>query len=203
MPKVSQEYLEARRQQILDAASECFAKKGFHGTTMHDIVDESGLSPGAIYRYFSGKDEIIDEIARGRHERETALLRQALVESGGGADLKDLARSFFHEFAATKHRKARRVGIEVWAEALRNPVVMKTVRRGVDEPRELLVGIVRDLQERGQLSTSLDAHGLASVMVAIFQGFVLQQAWQPRVDTERYLATIDALLDALGDDGSA
>ena len=35
------------------------------------------------------------------------------------------------------------------------------------------------------------------VMIAIFQGFVLQQAWDPQVDADRYLATVDALLDAL------
>ena len=37
MPKVTEAHLEARREQILDAAAECFARKGFHRSTMHDI----------------------------------------------------------------------------------------------------------------------------------------------------------------------
>jgi hypothetical protein len=45
MPKVSQEHQESRRNQIIEAAMECFSKKGFHQTTMRDIVSESGLSP--------------------------------------------------------------------------------------------------------------------------------------------------------------
>jgi AcrR family transcriptional regulator len=50
MPKVSQEHLERRRQQILEAATECFARQGFRGTSMQDIFDASGLSAGAVYR---------------------------------------------------------------------------------------------------------------------------------------------------------
>ena len=47
MPKVLPEYLELRRQQILDAAAACFSRRGFHQTTMQDICTEAGLSPGA------------------------------------------------------------------------------------------------------------------------------------------------------------
>jgi len=58
MPKVSDEHLANRKQQILDAAANCFARNGFHRTSMQDIVRESGLSAGLIYRYFTGKDDL-------------------------------------------------------------------------------------------------------------------------------------------------
>jgi len=59
VPKVSEEHADARRQQIIDAAYRCFARKGFHQATMRDIYEEAGLSPGAVYHYFDSKDEII------------------------------------------------------------------------------------------------------------------------------------------------
>ena len=59
MPKVTEAHLEARRSQILDAAWTCFARKGYHQATMQDICQESGLSPGAIYRYFESKEAIL------------------------------------------------------------------------------------------------------------------------------------------------
>ena len=59
MPKVAKEHGEARRRQIVDAAYRCFARRGFHQTTMRDIYQEAGLSPGAVYHYFASKDEII------------------------------------------------------------------------------------------------------------------------------------------------
>src|SRR5262245_30602356 len=59
MPKVTEEHVEARRRQILTAALRCFAREGFHRTTMQDIFREADLSPGAVYTYFKGKDELI------------------------------------------------------------------------------------------------------------------------------------------------
>jgi TetR/AcrR family transcriptional regulator, transcriptional repressor of aconitase len=50
MPRVAESYLQARRRQIMDAAVTCFARSGFHAATMQDIVAETGLSAGAIYR---------------------------------------------------------------------------------------------------------------------------------------------------------
>jgi len=197
MPKVSPEHTEARRRQILEAAMQCFSKQGFHGTTMKDIVKASGLSAGAIYNHFSAKAEIIDAIARERHESEAALLAGALAENGKPAELSALARAFFATFAGEEHRDSRRVGVEVWAEALRNPDVLKTVRRGVDEPRRLLSRLIVECQQREELPAEIDPDGFASVMVAVFQGFILQQAWDPETDNERYLAALEVILAAL------
>src|SRR3954466_4084938 len=62
MPKVTEEHVDARRRQILSAALRCFAREGFHRTTMQDIFREADLSPGAVYSYFTGKDELISGI---------------------------------------------------------------------------------------------------------------------------------------------
>src|SRR3954462_3215845 len=62
MPKVTEEHVDARRRQILSAALRCFARAGFHRTTMQDIFREADLSPGAVYSYFKGKDELIGAI---------------------------------------------------------------------------------------------------------------------------------------------
>ena len=54
---------ERRRRQILDAAMVCFRRRGFHQATMQEICSEAGISPGALYRYFGSKSEIIAAIA--------------------------------------------------------------------------------------------------------------------------------------------
>src|ERR1700739_1542756 len=58
-----------RRTQILEAAMVCFAKRGFHQTSMHDISAEAGISVGLIYRYFHNKEAVISAMAE-RHKRE-------------------------------------------------------------------------------------------------------------------------------------
>jgi AcrR family transcriptional regulator len=77
MPKVSPEYLEARKNEILDAAFACFRRRGFHQTTMQDIYRETGLSPGAVYHYFRSKEEII-AAAIDRNTAEWAKLIAAV-----------------------------------------------------------------------------------------------------------------------------
>src|SRR5256885_3719543 len=58
-----------RRSQILDAALVCFAKRGFHQASMHDISAEAGISVGLIYRYFENKEAVISAMA-DRHKKE-------------------------------------------------------------------------------------------------------------------------------------
>src|SRR6476620_6453358 len=58
-----------RRVQILDAALVCFAQRGFHQTSMHDISAEAGISVGLIYRYFANKEAVISAMAN-RHKKE-------------------------------------------------------------------------------------------------------------------------------------
>src|SRR5207237_9723849 len=58
-----------RQTQILDAALICFAKRGFHQASMHDISGEAGISVGLIYRYFENKEAVISAMA-DRHKKE-------------------------------------------------------------------------------------------------------------------------------------
>ncbi|MFD0775947.1 helix-turn-helix domain-containing protein, partial [Streptomonospora algeriensis] len=78
MPKVSADYLAARREHILSAAAARFSRDGFHRTSMQDIIDEAGLSAGAVYRYFRGKDEIIAAISLDAAGAVAAIVRGAL-----------------------------------------------------------------------------------------------------------------------------
>jgi TetR/AcrR family transcriptional regulator, transcriptional repressor of aconitase len=197
MPKVSEAHLEARRRQIIEAAITCFSREGFHRATMQHIVREAGLSPGAIYRYFSSKEEIIEAIADERHAREQALIAAAGEEAEIQQGLRELAYAFFDSLAHPDERSRRRLGIQIWAEALRNPRMLRIVRRGVDEPRALFADVVREAQERGEFPTNLDPDGVARLVLSLFFGFVLQQAWDPRANLEAYLEVIEAGLNGL------
>ncbi len=197
MPKVSQSYLDSRRAQILAAATACFAREGFHRATMQDIVKESALSPGAIYNYFASKEEIIEAIANERHSREETLIREAQEVSGLTNALKQIRDAFFGRLEDPQERRRRRVGIQLWVEAQRNPRVYELVRRGVDGPRELLSRMIAEAQGRGEISKSLDPDATARLMIATFHGFVLQLDWDETVAVEPYLKILDFTLERL------
>ncbi len=195
MPKVSLQHLESRRQQILDAASECFAARGFHRTTMQDIVRQSGLSPGAIYSYFRSKDEIVEAITDARHEREKALIVEALETRRLSESITLLRDAFVGELRDPAARERRRLGVEIWAEALRNPVIHRLVREGVDEPLKLFTQLISRAQMRGEFPAELDPESFGRVMIALFQGFVLQLSWDEELEVEPCLSVIDGWLN--------
>jgi AcrR family transcriptional regulator len=70
MPRVSaerrKEYLQERREQILDAAIEALGKKGFEGTNVADIAKAAGIAKGTVYLYFESKEEIFSAILSER-----------------------------------------------------------------------------------------------------------------------------------------
>src|SRR5271155_2287161 len=59
MPKISDRQREARREQVLEAARACLEEHGLEAVSMEMIIARSGLSTGAVYGYFKGKDQII------------------------------------------------------------------------------------------------------------------------------------------------
>src|ERR1700678_2194267 len=127
MPKISEEQREARRTRILDTAGRCFARQGFHRTTMEDIIRALKSSPGAVYCYFRGKSDIVAAIAEQRHKRESALLAELLASGDVSDVLPNLTRAFFDLLQDPKEREQRKVTIQIWAESLRDKRIRKIV----------------------------------------------------------------------------
>src|SRR5215207_1875636 len=90
MPKVTEAHSAARRQQIIDAAYRCFARKGFHQSTMRDIYEEAELSPGAVYHYFESKHAIIAASFDFDYERSLGLFEAAAESDDPNSALSDL-----------------------------------------------------------------------------------------------------------------
>jgi AcrR family transcriptional regulator len=199
MPKVGEAHREKRRRAILEAALACFDRRGLHGTTMQDIVTESGLSAGAIYTYFDGKEAIIAAIASDRHERERALLDAALAADDPRASMHMFVNSYFDWLRDPDEQRRRRVNVYVWAEALHRPSVRAIVAAGL-EPVDDVVVAIRAAVRDGRFPEHVDPESFVRAVLALIQGLVLQQAWDPAVDVEQFrvtaLAMIDALLDA-------
>jgi AcrR family transcriptional regulator len=59
VPELGQAHLDGRRRQIVDAASRPFARHGFAETSIAEIVAQSVLSNGAIFRHFASKEQIV------------------------------------------------------------------------------------------------------------------------------------------------
>lgn len=195
MPKVSDQHLEARRQQIVDAAFQCFARKGFHPTTMHDICAEAGLSAGAVYRYFASKEEIIaSACGEAQHASEMDLLNAALTEPDTGLMFKRLVQAFFSKFDGPEAEVGNRAMAQLWAEIAVNDGVRASHESTYLHMREGLGGVVQEAQGRGDYAEGLDPQAIVSAMIALHHGFVIQKAIHPDLETEAYKTVVEALL---------
>jgi len=197
MPKISEQKRDARRQQILDAALDCFSDNGFHRTGMADIVRRSGLSPGAVYLYFKSKDDLIEALADDRHRQE-ALLNAAALGSGDPREaLRALVRGYVHWLTDPAGEQRRRVGIHGWAEALRNDRVRACVVEGIEMPRRMIMPLIERAQQQRLIRKDISADAVARTLIALFQGFVLQAGWGQPIDTDACLAIVEHMLDGL------
>ncbi|VFR31094.1 Transcriptional regulator, TetR family [plant metagenome] len=77
---------ELRRQQVLDAATECFRREGFHGSSIARISQTADMSPGHIYHYFVNKEAIVEAIAE-REELDMAELIRRTEQDQESGDL--------------------------------------------------------------------------------------------------------------------
>src|ERR1700682_1378618 len=109
-----------RPTQILDAAVACFAKRGFHQASMHDISAEAGISVGLIYRYFENKDAVISAMA-ARHKQEI----QEVMERARLAPtlLESLEILFTAHCCENSPKVLSAFVVDLYAEAARNPQI--------------------------------------------------------------------------------
>lgn len=194
MPKVSPRYLDDRRQEILDAALACFARNGFHGTTIQDIAREAGVSHGSIYRYFPNKEEMIE--AAARRDREARARR--FEEAGRGrtpiAAIDRLLGSYIESDATLDGASARQLRVVVFGEGVRNPRVNESIRATWHEVLGEIGSMVRRGQDAGEINPRLDADGVARVAAAVRDGLLIHQAIDPGVNAEACAQVVSALL---------
>jgi TetR/AcrR family transcriptional regulator, transcriptional repressor of aconitase len=176
MPKVSEQYREARRNQILDAAKRCFVRDGFHETSMQDLFAEVGLSAGAVYRYFSSKEDMVLAIAE-QSMREVIAMIHSFAAAPRSEGLGDALGNVL-EVVQRKHEQDQMGAMAVlsWSEALRNPELARRFEVLIAPMRADLAEVVREHQANGDLPKHPAPEALAAVLMSIVSGFIIQLA---------------------------
>jgi TetR/AcrR family transcriptional repressor of uid operon len=166
-----------RRTQILDAALVCFAKRGFHQASMHDISAEAGISVGLIYRYFENKEAVISAMA-DRHKKE---IQDVLERARQASSLLESLEILFTAHCCENSPKMQSAFVvDLYAEAARNPQIAELVR---DVSQTAMDGVT-DLIARSPEAKNA-AHGLASseqaeLIFAVARGMLMRDVLQPQ-----------------------
>ena len=166
-----------RRAQILDAAIVCFAKRGFHQTSMHDISAEAGISVGLIYRYFANKEAVIAAMA-DRHKREIQMCWSA---RGRRRHCSNRSRFCLPHIAAKPRRKfIPAFVVDLYAESSRNPQMADLVRDVLQTSMDGVTDLIAQSPEAAMAANGLQPHELSELIFAVARGMLMRDVLQPQ-----------------------
>ena len=189
MPKLTARTRAARRQQILDAARRCFIRNGFQSTSMQDIFTEAGLSAGAVYSHFTGKDEIVTTIADSVLDEITSSFDRTLA-AGAPSTLNEMLDQFF---GVLQRDDIAAIAITVWAEALRDPTLRRRLTARYRRMRDRLTRLVLALQHSGAIDPKTPARQVAQVLTSLGPAFLHQRAFDSTVTAASFTRGLEAL----------
>ena len=175
-----------RRGTILDAAEQCFSRSGFHQTSMADICQAAGMSPGNLYRYFPSKESIIAGITE-RHRAQAAADFDAVENAPSFFEgLGTMARMYMVERSAEELN----LGMEIMAECRRNPAVAKLFQDLEEDVKARLVRLLQTAAERGEISPTADIESAAAMLMVIADGVSLRRVADRSFNVERVLPLV-------------
>lgn len=199
MPRITPERREARRSQVMEAARACLLEHGLEAVSMEMIVARSGLSTGAVYGYFKGKDEIINAIVtEGTAELAEELL--PILRDSAPALLPDLLdrvlRTIVHFGQQTHGADRLLVSIHGWSHSQSDPVLKAATRTSYRSLRGLFGEAVRRSQEAGAFDPGADPDQVGELLTSICLGFVAQRALAGGADIRAHVSALRTLTES-------
>jgi len=170
---------EHRRRQVLEAAEQCFRRRGFHGASMADISKAAGMSAGHIYNYFDNKEAIIAAFVQCKVERVSAIMRDLDSHADPLQALLDGMDEYVRKAVEDDDHK---IPLEIFAEAARNPAIHAMLCAADEHTRGQFQDVVCRARERRGLSVDRAViGGRVAALIAMFEGLHLRVLQHPQL----------------------
>lgn len=189
MAKVDAAHRARRRRQILEAALHCFARSGFHGSSMQDVCREAKLSPGAVYLYFPSKESILEALAEAGRSETAEWLAHCR-----GKSLSELIDQLFQQLDQPEALPVFQLDVRLWGEAIHTPGLAALFQQSETTLLDGLSQIVRNAPPK---RTREQGQAIARFLMAVISGFELQRVMNPEVDLGASTAFLKAALQAV------
>jgi AcrR family transcriptional regulator len=175
-----------RREQMLRAALEVIADRGYADTRIADVAERIGISPALVIYYFKTKDQLLTESIRyldnvwyADGQRRMAELPTAV------ARIEEIVAMSCLPEADTEPRSSWTLWLDFWTLAARNPEVAGLRRKDDERWRDMIGSLVRDGQRAGEFR-AVDADNFAILLCSLLDGLAIQIALRdPVVGSER------------------
>ena len=189
------ERAEARRQQVLTAAADCFRRKGYHSASMAEISKTAGMSPGHIYNYFVSKDAIIEAIIEQQMVEMFEVFASLQARPGM---LIDVMVDGASEGVCNKLDPAlASLKLEMIAETARNEKIAGMLRCVDAQARQRFIAILQSERSLVKQEPESQLQARVSVIFAMFDGLLIRQTMQPGLTAETVMVALGPALRAL------
>lgn len=168
---------EQRLEQLLKAAIKCFGEKGYHGTTMDDIVKVSGLSKGTLYRFFSSKDDLLMTIV----DHWDGWIAERVANFPEAKTPLEQLKQFCD--ASIAQMNEHRDLINVWLDFFRKDEAKVKIRESHNAYRTMIIGAIDVGVESGHYK-SISPKAIANTLIAMLEGVVIVAAADPDFNLE-------------------
>ncbi|MGD0392099.1 MAG: TetR/AcrR family transcriptional regulator [Acidimicrobiales bacterium] len=197
MPRITDERREARHDQILEAARACLQEHGLEAVSMEMIIARSGLSTGAVYGYFKGKDQIINAVV----VEGTAAMAEELAPVLTNPEPPPLPEFVGQVLRAVvgfgRHKKGGidrlLVSLHGWSHSQTDPELKAATRASYSGLRKLFSDAVERWQAAGTFDSAADPEAVAELLTSITLGFVAQRALAGTADVGAHVDALEAL----------
>lgn len=185
MPSLTETRFAEQRAHILMAARLVFARKGFHRTSIKDVMEEAGVSNGAIFTYFKNKDQMIVEII----DQNLGLFFQrveAIAINPENLGFEDVLIALLELVRQISFGPGRSMSMHVWSLAMLEPDVADHLRSHFEKITLSLTRLVMRFQKSGDLPETLSAQKAAKALFSmLIPGYIVQllllESIEPRV----------------------
>jgi TetR/AcrR family transcriptional repressor of nem operon len=178
---------EQTREMILTRAAELFSRRGYFGSSLSDIMHETGLEKGGIYNHFSSKEQLALEAFDYAFELVQQRMRRALAGRYNAAERLLAIISYFQELVEDP---ALAGGCPILNTAIESDDahsgLRDRARSAMDSLRSTLRRIISKGIELGELRPGSDADACATVFIATLEGAVmLSKLYQDTLHMQR------------------
>ncbi|MEQ1670621.1 MAG: TetR/AcrR family transcriptional regulator [Hyphomicrobium sp.] len=193
MPRLRPSTQQARRENILDAALRCFARGGFHATSMQMICKEAGVSPGAVYVYFASKEDLI----AGLCERDRNEFAERFALLAAAPDFLEALQGIGEHYFIDESPDRQRFVVEMGVESTRNPRIAE-IFMSVDKfCCDSFEAMFHRLKDEGRIAPRVDIPTIAKVFNVIGDGLFWRRAIEPDFNARQVLPVMTELIGTL------
>jgi len=156
-----------RRRHILDAAITGFLENGYHQTGMREIARRAEVSLGNLYNHFSGKTEVLAEIAAIEREDMAPILALLSAEAPADKLLEEFVKAYATSLAS---REIAILTLEITCEAVRQPDIAALFTDSRAALINALAGLIRRGIDGGQFRPVPDMEETAHLILQMIEG---------------------------------